>query len=98
MLEAWPSEAENIHDPRSPADPLGAQARARVAIDDQLLGLGVEPHSGLEGFEFVFGQPVFRPFPDPRGLSDMGVTVKSGEVLHHRCKLLHRHAPPPYLS
>ena len=59
MLEARPGRGENIDDPRRPADTLGPETRTRVAIDNQLLGLGIKPHGGLESFQLVFGQPVF---------------------------------------
>ena len=91
MFEARPGQGQHIDDPGRPADALGPQARTRFAIDDELLGLGVEPHGGLEGLKLVLGQPVLGPFPDPGGLSDVGIAVKGREALAHGRKLLNRH-------
>src|SRR5262245_12016499 len=96
MLEARPGRGEDIDDSGRPADALRSNANAPVAIDDHLPGLGVKPHSRLERLEFILGQPVFGSFPNQRWLSDVGVTVKGGEILGHGSKLLDGHATPPY--
>ena len=49
MLDARPGVRDDPHGPGNPATTRGANASSCLAIDDQLLALGVPPDRGLEG-------------------------------------------------
>src|SRR3954467_1298737 len=95
MLESRSSRGKNVDDSGGPTDPLRAQPRSGVPVDDELLGLCIKPHGGLEGLEFIFGQPIFGAFPYPRGLGNVSVAVKGWKIFSHGCKLLYGHTRPP---
>src|SRR5262245_56897639 len=95
MLDARPSVGDGPHGAGNAAATRGANASASLAIDDQLLALGVPPDRGLEGLQLVPGQVLLGLLPDLGGFRHVGITVKGRKVLGHGYKRLHRHAVPP---
>src|SRR5262245_47060499 len=98
MLDARPSVGDDPHGTGNPTTTRGANASASLAIDDELLTLGVPPDRGFESLQFVLGQVFMGPLPDLGGFRHVGIAVKGREVLGHGVKLLDRHAVSPLSS
>src|SRR5262245_21438736 len=95
MLDARPSVGDDPHGTGNATTTRGANASASLAIDDELLALGVPPDRGLESLQLVLGQVRVGLLPDLGRFCHVGITVKGRKVLSHGGKRLHRHAIPP---
>ena len=91
VLHARPRIGDHPHRPGNAAAPRRADADARLAVDDQLLGVVVPPDRGPERLHLVPGQELGGAFPDQRRLGDMRVAIEGREILGHRGEGLGRH-------
>ena len=96
VLEPRPGQRQDVDDARGAADALRAQPGAGVAVDDELLGVLVEPHRSLECGQLVLRQPVRGLLPYPGRFGDVGVAVEGRKILGHGRELLGRHGGPPF--
>ena len=83
VLQAGASQPYDVDHPGAGLRRRGEIVDVGFAVDQQLVGFGVVPHGGLQGFQFVFGEVVCGPLPDSGRLHDVGVAVESGEALGH---------------
>src|SRR5262249_60583378 len=95
VLPSGPRVADHAHRPRDPAAPRRADPDARLAVDDQLLGVVVPPDRGAERLHLLPGQELAGSLPDERRLGDVRIAVEGREVLGHRLDGLDWHGVVP---